>query len=59
MQHHAANQLNVEVTHVEDTAASFTDHGKGFDQNLIKRFLQRVVFLFFEALGAVQIVFLF
>ena len=32
---------------------------KGFDQNLVQHFLQRVVFLFFEALGAVKIVFLF
>ena len=31
VQHHAADQLDVEMAHVEHAAAGFADHGKGFD----------------------------
>ena len=34
---HAANQLHVEMAHVEDAAAGFADHGKGFDQEVVER----------------------
>ncbi len=35
VQHHAANQLNVEVAHLEDALAGFAAHRKGFDQQRI------------------------
>src|ERR1019366_6315481 len=33
---HAANQLNVEMAHVEDAAAGLADHGKGWDQEVVE-----------------------
>ena len=47
VQHHAANQLHVEMTHVKYAASGFADHGKGFHQNLAEDFLQRAVLLLF------------
>ena len=37
VQHHAADQLNVEMAHVEDAAAGFADHREGFDQKVVER----------------------
>ena len=37
VQDHAADQLNVEMTHVEHAAAGLADHGKGFDQKVVER----------------------
>ena len=36
MQNHAANQLHVEMAHVEHTAARLADHGEGFLENLVE-----------------------
>ncbi len=37
VQDHAADQLHVEMAHVEDAAAGFADHGEGFDQEVVER----------------------
>ena len=37
VQHHAADQLHVEMPHVEDAAAGFADHGEGLDQQVVER----------------------
>ena len=37
VQHHAADQLDVEMAHVEDAAAGLADHGEGFDQKVVER----------------------
>ena len=37
MQHHAADQLHVEVPHVEHAAAGFADDGKGLGQQVVER----------------------
>ena len=39
VQHHAADQLHVEVAHVEHAAPGFADHGEGFHQKLVQRFV--------------------
>ena len=36
MEHHPADQLNIEVAHAEHTLASLTDYCKGFRQDLVK-----------------------
>ena len=36
MQHHAADQLHIEVAHAEHTLAGFAHHGKGFGQDLVE-----------------------
>ena len=56
VQHHAADQLHVEVAHVEDAAAGLADHGKGFGQDVLQKLIFRrtplvVVLDAFEALG--------
>ncbi len=38
VQHHAADQLHVEVPHVEHAAAGFADDGEGFRQQVVERF---------------------
>ena len=58
MQHHAADQLHIEVAHVEHAAAGFADYRKGFDQNFVEHFLQSFVFLLFELLLLVEVRFL-
>ena len=55
MQHHAADQLHVEVAHVEHPAAGFADHRESFDQNLIQRFVDNFYALIFEFLQAIGI----
>ena len=37
VQHHAADQLDVEMAHVEDAASGFADHREGFDQKVVER----------------------
>ena len=37
VEHHAANQLNVEMTHVQHAAAGLADHGEGRNQEVVKR----------------------
>ena len=58
VQHHAADQLDVEVPHVQDAASSFADYRKSFGENLVQDFLQRVMLFFGEALVSVEIAFL-
>ncbi|GIS14080.1 MAG: hypothetical protein CM15mP116_06630 [Synechococcus sp.] len=36
MQHHAANQLDIEMTHAQHTLAGFTNNGKGLRQDLVE-----------------------
>ena len=36
VKHHAADQLHVEVAHVEDAASGFADYGEGFDQEIVE-----------------------
>ena len=37
MQDDAADQLHVEVAHVEEAAAGFANYGEGFDQQIVER----------------------
>ena len=37
MQHHAADHLDVEMAHAEDTLAGFADDGEGFGQQVVER----------------------
>ena len=37
MQHHAADHLDIEMAHAEDTLSRFTDDGKGLGQQLVQR----------------------
>ena len=37
VQHHAADQLHVEMAHVEDPAAGFAHDREGFDQEVVER----------------------
>ena len=37
IEHHAADQLHVEVTHAEHAPGSFAHHGEGFRQKLVGR----------------------
>ena len=36
VQHHAADQLHVEMAHVEEAAAGLADHGEGFDEQVVE-----------------------
>jgi len=51
VQYHSPDQLNVEVPHVHGASASLTYHRKGLGQELVKRFLKRLLLNFFLALG--------
>ena len=55
VQHHAADQLHVEMAHVEHAPSGLADHGKGLHQNLVEDFLKRFIFLFFKLLLLVKI----
>ena len=55
MQHHAADQLHIEVAHVEHAAPGFADHGEGFHQKLVQRFVDQLGAIIFELLEAVGI----
>ena len=37
MQHDAADQLHVEMAHVENAAAGLANHGEGLDQKVVER----------------------
>ena len=37
MQDGAADQLDIEMPHVEDAASGFAAHGEGFDQQVVER----------------------
>ena len=58
VQDHAANQLHVKVAHVENTPSCLAHYRERLHQNFVENLLQRVVLLFFQALYAVNIVFL-
>ena len=45
MQHDAADELHVEVPHVQHAPAGFADDGEGLGQNLVERGLQLRVLL--------------
>ena len=51
MQDHAADQLNVEMAHVEDAAAGFAHHGEGFDQKVVESGALGDSFFKFDGLG--------
>ena len=51
VQHHAADQLDVEMAHVEDAAAGFADHGEGFDQQVVEGGALGDFFFEFDGLG--------
>ena len=51
MQHHAADQLHVEMPHVEEAAAGFADYGEGFDQEVVERRALREFFFKFNGFG--------
>jgi hypothetical protein len=56
MLHHAADQLHVEMAHIEHAAARLAHHSEGFDEHLVENFLQGFVLLFLNLLGVVRIV---
>ncbi len=59
MLHHAADQLHVEVTHVEYTPSGLAHNREGLHKNFIQNFLERCVLFFLELFGAVKIIFRF
>jgi len=48
--HHAADELDVEVPHVEDAAAGFADDGKSFDKQIVQGFAVGYAFAEFDGL---------
>ena len=48
---HAADQLHVEMAHVEDAAAGFADDGEGFDQEVVERGALSDSFFEFDGFG--------
>ncbi len=55
MQNHTADQLHVEVPHLEHAPPSLAHDRKGFHQNVVENLLQRFVFLFLELLLLIKI----
>ena len=51
VQDDAADQLHVEMTHVQEAAAGFAHHGEGFDQEVVQRRALSEFFLEFDGLG--------
>ena len=51
VQHHAADQLHVEMAHVDEAAAGFADHGEGFDQQVVDGGALRDVFFESDGFG--------
>jgi hypothetical protein len=51
VQHHAADQLHVEMAHAQHALASFADHRKGFRQQVVERFAIGVALTEFIRLG--------
>ncbi len=52
MQHHAADQLHIEMAHFQGAFAGFSDNGKGFGQQRIEGFTARQSALELFRLGA-------
>ena len=55
VQHHAADQLNIEVAHAKDTAAGFAYYGKRFYEDLFQDFFQGLIFFGLDLLAAVVV----
>ncbi len=53
VQHHAADQLHVEVAHVEHAPSGFAHHREGFVQNLVQHLGHQAVALGLQLLGAI------
>ncbi len=51
VQHHAADQLHVEMAHVEEAAAGLADHREGFDEEVVERGALRDALFEFDGLG--------
>jgi len=51
VQDDAADQLHVEVAHIEEAAAGFADHGEGFDEQVVEGRALGQFFLEFDGLG--------
>ena len=51
VQDDAADQLHVEMAHVEEAAAGFADYGKGFDEQVVQRRALGQFFLEFDGFG--------
>jgi hypothetical protein len=47
----AADQLHVEVAHVEEAAAGFADHGESFDEQVVERCALGQLFLELDGFG--------
>ena len=56
VQDHAADQLHIEVPHVEDAAACFADDRKSLGKDIFENFLQGVVLILFGPFGTIEIV---
>ena len=52
MEHRAADQLDVEVPHVQHAAAGFADHRERFGQQIVERFAVRDALAELGGLGA-------
>ena len=52
VQHHAADQLHVEVPHVQHAPAGFADDGEGFDEQIVERFAVGDALAELDGLGA-------
>ena len=52
VQHHAADHLDVEVTHAEGTHTGFANHREGFGEQIVKRFAIGVALAELVRLGA-------
>ena len=51
VQDDAADQLHVEVAHMQDTPAGFADDGEGFNEQIVERGALGDFFLEFDGLG--------
>ena len=51
VQDDAADQLHVEVAHVEEAAAGFADHGEGFDEQVVEGRALGQFYLEFDGFG--------
>ena len=56
VQNHAADQLHVEVPHVEHAPSRFADHGKRFLQQFVENVLEHLAALGFDFLLAVDVI---
>ncbi len=51
VQNHAADQLDIEMAHVQNAAAGFANHREGFDQKVVERGAAGQFFLEFNCFG--------